>query len=97
MKKLETTDPLSGTDKRALKRKTTFISRVTVSGPVDYGEPEIETTPTSSSGKTSTLPEDMQGLGLLDPKKSVLLRFECMSAAELKVSVIRSCYAHHLL
>lgn len=81
----ETLDNLSHTDERTLERRTTFISRVTLSGPGDNSESEIETPPMSSLEKTSNWSEDMQGLGLLDPKKSVLLRFECMSAAELKV------------
>ncbi|BDA45987.1 probable lipase at C-terminar half [Coccomyxa sp. Obi] len=85
MEEMESPDTLSRTDGRTLERKTTFISRATLSGPEANSEPDKETSTASSLEKTSTLSEDMQGLGLLDPKKSVLLRFECMSAAELKV------------
>ena len=77
---------------RVPDRKTTFISRARISPPpepLDFDGP-------SGTGKgkpssvdlesASSWSDDMHGLGNLDPQRSIILRFECMSATELKVS-----------
>ena len=63
---------------KALERKTAFISRASISAPTD--------TVKQDGDRASNWSEDMQGLGQLDPERSILLRFECMSSGELKVS-----------
>ena len=75
---------------KALERKTTFISRAGISAPADTVNldalPENATASSSDLDRASNWSEDMQGLGHLDPQRSILLRFECMSSGELKVS-----------
>lgn len=72
-----------------LQRKATSALKADLSLPGD--------TTTGSNGDASSIPslnrtssssEDMQGLGHLDPKTSVLLRFEGMKSAELKVTLV---------
>jgi hypothetical protein len=82
---------LSHTHDKGLERKTTFISRARIATPEaaksNGMQKATEGSPPSDLDRASSWSEDMQGLGHLDPQKSILLRFECMSAAELKVGV----------
>jgi hypothetical protein len=75
----------SGSEVRRVQRQTTFTARVSV-------DPATFTQPYTNSGDSGALEressnqsEDLQGLGRLSPNKIVLLRFECISARELKV------------
>lgn len=52
-------------------------------GQSERSGPDGLETQTSASSSQS---EDMEGLGLVDADKTVLLRMECMSTKELKVS-----------
>lgn len=77
---------------RVLDRKTTFISRARISAPAEplgldgsFGTAKKEAS-TLDLDRASGWSDDMSGLGHLDPQRSIILRFECMSAAELKVS-----------
>jgi len=70
-----------------LEKKTTFISREKLSASSSDSSAACETiAPMTGLDRASSVSEDMQGLGLVDPHKSILLRFECMSSSELKVS-----------
>ena len=74
-------------------RQITFTSRVSISpspptqpdGADGDLHPSIEQTSTCTS-------EDLQGFTRLDPSKTVLLRFECTSAKELKVCLSKMVY-----
>ncbi len=72
--------------KAILHRKTTFTSRVKVQ-PAAPAQSDIEQQGGHDcfESQSSYSSEDLQGYRALDPDRSVLLRFECISALELKV------------
>lgn len=76
---------MSHSDGVELQRKAASGSKAKLSLPGDTAGP---------TGSASSIPaldsssEDMQGLGHLDPKTFVLLRFESMKSTELKVSQV---------
>ena len=73
--------------KSILSRHSTFTSRITPSmQPTANGDERLD-----SESSTST--DDLQGVRCIDPDKTVLLRFECISAKELKVCFDTRCLA----
>lgn len=81
-------------DDTVLGRKTTFNSRASISAPAH--PVGLDGSPGTAKGdfpsldlkSASSWSDDMHGLGSLDPQRSIILRFECMSAAELKVRAL---------
>lgn len=80
----------SSTHRIKLGSITAFTSRSRISA---EGNTTSNGSASKHTGKTPTLDletaytwsDDMQGLGCLDSTRSILLRFECMTGAELKV------------
>lgn len=71
-----------------LEKKTTFISRENLNASLSHSDAASENiAPIPRLDRASNVSEDMQGLGHVDPQKSILLRFECISSSELKVTM----------
>lgn len=77
-------EPSDGTSP-VLRRANTFTSRIVREDEPSQGPAKGDSTSRDSTGSTcSGISDDLQGL--LIPGRNVVLRFESMSAAELKVS-----------
>ena len=85
---IEETKSMSHSDGVELQRKATSDLVVDLSLPGASTGSNGHASPTSSSDRMSSSSEDMQGQGHLDPNTSVLLRFEVMKSAELKVTLV---------
>lgn len=71
-----------------LSRATTFTARVKFQqAPSILPHSEPHDPNEAFEKQSSTTTDDLQGYRSLDPDKTVLLRFECITATELKVSV----------
>ena len=85
-------DRLGRTQDTKLGRISAFPSRAKISAEGDTSKDgnaskKAGRKPPLDLDAASSWSDDMQGLGCADPTRSILLRFECMTGSELKVSV----------